>query len=76
MKIYITKYALTIGILEFEGKITSTSDDMVQVNKYEYYHKPFWYLTKEDAVEHANKLKANKIIALKKQISKLEKITF
>jgi len=49
---------------------------MVQVNKYEYYHKPFWYLTKEDAVEHANKLKANKLKALEKQIIKLEKLTF
>jgi len=80
MKIYITKHILTQGIIEKDGEILDGYDGrMVEIgglNSHEYYHKPYWHLTKEEAIEHAIKLKANKINSLKKQITKLEKLTF
>lgn len=79
MKVFITKYALTKGIIEVEGETTS-STTMVRYKsgKYpnQYIHKPFWYENREEAVKHAEELRKRKIASVKSQITKLEKITF
>ncbi len=76
MKVYITKYALTGGILEKEGYIVKDNDRMVAIDGYNYYHKPFWHITKEDAIKHAEEMRIKKLQSLDKQIKKISKIKF
>ena len=81
MKVYISKYALTSGVLEIDAEIcTYVSDDMIEdVNrKHTYYHGKGknWHLTKEAAIKVANKMKEKKITSLKKQIDSLNALTF
>lgn len=78
MKVYVTKYALTQGILELEGSVDEEHSTMFVVPGAfrRYYHKPFWHETREDAVKHADTLKASKIASIKKQIKKLEELKF
>ena len=80
MKVYITKYALTKGIIEKEVEPnTSISDKMVTEIKNGHrnsYHKPFWYESKEEAIAHAEILRKAKLNSLKKSISKIEKLDF
>ena len=79
MKVYITKYALTLGIEEREAEVSKVSDKMVVFDTRGYeqpVHKPFWHLTKEEAVAHAKELRVKKLASLQKQAAKLEKLTF
>lgn len=80
MKVYITKHALTKGIMEKEAEICdNVSKDMIKIttNHYpEYYHKPFWYTDKQEAIKHAENMCKKKIASLKKSIEKLEKLNF
>jgi len=80
MKIYITKYALTKGILEKEGEIGNCGlgDFIVVKSEYmdEIYHKPYFHFTYEDAIKHADEMRLKKIKSLKKQIGNLEKLKF
>jgi len=80
MKVYITKYALTKGILEKEEAevCKDTSLDMISVHsRYtEYYHKPDWHESKEEAIEQAEKMRERKIKNLEKQINKLKNLSF
>ncbi len=84
MKVWITKYALTRGIDESEAEIcSSVSDEMIKVLAIRgtltydnYFHKPYWYSSREAAVMHANAMRAAKLASLKKKISKLEKLEF
>lgn len=77
MKIYLTRYALTKGILEKE--VEETFENMVKENIGGYnktYRKPFWHSTMDGAIAHAEKMKSAKIASLKKSIEKLEKLDF
>lgn len=79
MKVYVTKFTLTQGILEKEAELcSSVSEKMIKVEgKYtEYFHKPFWYESKEDAINHAEKMKEVQIKSLEKRLEKLKKIKF
>lgn len=77
MKVWITKYALTSGIVEKEVE-TTHAESMVCAtdNPLACYHKPFWHTSREEAVAHAEKLRQAKIKSVKKQLDKLEKMTF
>lgn len=79
MKVYLTNKALTKGIVEKEGNIEPNYPTMF-IYKVKGYavpvHKPYWYETKKQALEHAEKLRVNKIASLNKQIAKLEKLKF
>ena len=81
MKVYITQYALTQGILEQDAELcTQTNDTMIRVkipNSFDvFYHKPFWYEDKQEAINHAEALRNKRIQSLKKSITKIEKIKF
>ena len=79
MKVYVTKYALTKGIIEKEVKESTVSKDMVveMIGGYSNgIHKPYWYENKDEAIAHAEKMKKDKLISLEKQIKKIEKIIF
>lgn len=77
MKVFITKYALSQGILEREVNKTQFSAMVSETNKrMNIYHKPFWHETMEEAIQHAETMRKAKIASLTKQISKLEKLNF
>jgi hypothetical protein len=85
MKVWITKFALTRGILVAET-IGEVQDNIVRVPKHSGFHKgryhsgyysdTEWYRTEEEAVAHAEKLRDTKLRNLRRQIDKLEKMQF
>lgn len=79
MKAFVTKHALTKGIIEVEATVNpNVSDDMIMTKEQypAYYHKGEWFETKYDAIEKAESMRIKKIESLKKQIKKLEKMNF
>lgn len=80
MKVWITKYALTDGIIEEEAE--PCGKDMIAVRNERalssYFHGEGknWHKTKESAIAKAEEMREKKIASLKKQIDKLEKIKF
>ena len=84
MKFYVTKYALTQGILEKEGELVDSIQKGQQFLKCknhfpimdEYYHGDDFHETKEKAILHAESMIINKIESLRKKILKLENIDF
>lgn len=81
MKAWITKYALTSGILEMEGEVVEKFTSMFRSNIdagefQQFFHKPYWHPSREAAVVHANELKERKIKSIEKSLSKLRKTTF
>jgi len=76
MKIYVTQYALTKGILEKRAEISGEMA-VVRLSSYsEIYFRPFWYTERDEAVKHAEILRQKKILSLKKRITKLENLKF
>jgi hypothetical protein len=78
-KVFIIKYALTSGIeeKELEIKTSSFGNEFVEENYYFFWKKKNeYFLTREEAVNHCEQMRKKKIESLKKQIAKLEKITF
>ena len=82
MKVWITKYALTDGIIEGEV-IGCKNDDLVFYDGQikdggEHLRKRFgeWCISKEEAIQKAEEMRQKKIASLKKQIEKLEEIRF
>lgn len=79
MKVFITKYALTIGIYEIEAEGTQQSGMISDSNNpYTYYHTEGkdWHRTREAAVKRAEEMRTKKIASVKKQLTKLEKMEF
>ena len=85
MKVWITKYALTVGIIEmqqipgatYEGKeYAFFVDGNGQYNTGFYipYEELFW--DKNSAIVKAEEMRQKKIASLKKQIEKLERMRF
>jgi hypothetical protein len=82
MKVWITKYALTTGIFEVDGELFAR-DTAVSYRRGtsgysypEYARGGEWQRTPELAILRANEMRVAKIASLKKQIAKLEKMTF
>ncbi len=82
MRVWVTRYALTQGILEIEGE--DCGDSMFHypgnhMDRYDqYYHGQGenWHLTRESAVKRAEEMRVAKIASLQKQIEKLKKVSF
>lgn len=77
MKAWITKYALTKGILEKE--VRDCGDGMAEESENHfptYYHGTDWHKDKQSAIAKAEEMRKKKIASLKKQIEKLEKMNF
>ena len=80
MKVWVTKYALTVGIQEYDDA-QQTSPNMVCVSCngfHEYFHGEGkeWHVTRESAIRRAEEMRKKKIISLRKSISGLESLTF
>lgn len=82
-KVFITKYALTQGIIEKETEITICKSPIGEpiecacVEEWPGYTigKEAFY-TLEEAIKKAEEMRKKKIASLKKQIEKLEKMEF
>ncbi len=87
MKIYLTKYVLSYGILEAEGTESKSIPGAVSVthidhpkwgddNPYLIVLKNEWKRTKEEARFQAQIKKLDRIASLRRQIKKLERMVF
>lgn len=79
MRVWITKYALTEGVFDVEGEITSSFPDMCswKSNGYPCFaHGKDWHKTESEALARAEQMRMNKIASLRKQIQKLDKLVF
>ena len=77
MKAYITKYALTKGIIEKEVSVLSLHMVRVTDNPYEeYYHGSEWHETLDQARTTACRMRDEKIASMRKKLAKLEKMIF
>lgn len=78
VKVYITKHALTSGIVEREAELCN-ENMIVTVEKWPaYYHGKGkeWHLSHESAVKRAEEMRQKKIESLKKQMKKIENLKF
>jgi hypothetical protein len=82
MKVYVSKYALTIGILERDAEYSHPNPDMIRAASNEFYHVEGreWHRTREEAVKRAEEavkraeeMRLAKIASLRKKIAELEK---
>lgn len=82
MKIWITKYALTKGILEKEAEIdfhetmASVPSADIRLGWTDYFHRPNWHKTQEEARARAEVMRQKKIASLERQLAKLRAIRF
>lgn len=80
MKVFVTKYALTQGIIEREADYCSyLSIGIIKARgpyTFEYYHKPFWYETMEEAIAHAETIRDKKLKSIEKQMKRIKSIKF
>lgn len=80
--VYVTKHALTSGIQERTLKSINENGKMIEVTPLsgEYglilIWKPYWHLTREEAILHAEEMRKKKIVSLRRQIAKMEKLKF
>jgi hypothetical protein len=79
IKVFATKYALSLGIEEFIAEWNEDFPTRVS-NRWHSatYHGEGrdWHRNYSDAVAKAEKMRVAKIVDLKKQIAKLEKMTW
>ena len=83
MKVWITKNALTEGILEKDGEENYSCKGMMKikgerVNQVEYYFGEGreWHLNKESAIKKAEEMRIKKIASLKQKIKKMGDLKF
>ena len=74
-KVYVTKYALSDGVLVRDGVIER---DMCKVPGHYgiYFHKGEFHEKIEDAQEDFERRKQQKLVSLQKQIDKIAKLEF
>ena len=80
-KVFITKYALTSGIKEMELEIIKSnfanSPDYVRDGSWTFFYiGKDVFLDKSEALNKAEGMRKKKIASLRKQIEKLEKLSF
>lgn len=78
MKVFITKYALTVGIQEINGELYAEGRAVMWGAYHESAHGEGkdWHRTRDGAVARAKLMRDKKIIAMKARIAKLEKMTW
>ena len=80
MKVFVTIRALTKGIEEREVKFDPVlgAPRMVEDSAFisTYYYGNEWHHNREDAVVRAEQMRLAKIASLRKQIAKLEALSF
>ena len=69
---WVTKYALTSGIIETKGQVSDTGS--LFFGKHGYAYRKDWQTSEQLAIERFHEMRLKKISSLKKQIEKLEKM--
>lgn len=75
-EVWVTKYALTNGVIECRSADVIEVKGKVAVTTFGMLFHPDWHNTEAAAIAHAKQMRDKKIASLKKQIEKLEKLTF
>lgn len=77
---WISKYALSSGIFELKDAEITGSGYLSKMEQfpshYHFYSPKDFHSTREMAVARAREMRTKKVSSLKKQIAKLEKMTF
>lgn len=75
---YVTRYALSSGILKTEAVQSSSFPEMISdtKNRGRNYHGKDWHRTPEAAIVRADEMRKAKIASLEKSITKLRKLKF
>jgi hypothetical protein len=78
MKLWVTKYALTSGIMEIDGEVSGDLAlwEVNGWNQYVHGEGKEWHRTFSGASNHAEKMRIKKIASHKNSIAKLEKLRF
>jgi hypothetical protein len=75
IKAYVTKYALTRGILLVEAEQCIDIDpSMIAFGEMDHAHGEDWHLSLEAALSRAEVMRRRKLAALRKQVARLEKL--
>ena len=84
-KVWITKYAISKGIFTVEGDVSSAAPSMFAAISRESGYSPHlyfhgegrdWHTTEESAKAWANEMVRKKLLSLRRQITKMEKMKF
>jgi len=82
MKAFVTKYALTSGIIEVDGEVSENHPTMLTVREasgmpyMNHHHGKDWHSTREDALARAEEMRKAKLISLAKQVKKISNLEF
>lgn len=80
MKVWITKYALTQGIIELEIENESDDPNVIYFKGSHGFSSSYrgkdWHKTKEDAIKRAEEMAQKKIESLQRQIIKICDLKF
>jgi len=80
VKVWVVKHLFSRGIIEVTGEMTESGAISIEDKKsawsYSHYHKGEWYSTQEEAIKKAEEMKARKLASLRKQIAKIEAMSF
>lgn len=76
MKVFVTKYALTKGILEIEGRVSESFPTMFIASRTQTFHGKDWHRMHTSALIRADQMRMAKIESLKQSIVKLQKMSF
>jgi hypothetical protein len=80
MKVWITKHALTSGIIETTVNKSDVSGIFLSYcNKqgyWEFCFKSFWHTSREDAIKHAEIMRERKLASLHKAIHRIAGLQF
>ena len=79
-KVWITKYALTMGVFSVDAKISNSMVYWRDVgsghNSYAHGEGRDWHRTESAALKRAEDMRKRKIESLRRSIKKFEKMTF
>lgn len=78
MKVWVTKCVFTQGIRVVDVMVPGGASTVVRTPSpyVQFFYGSDWHLTKEAAIQEAEKMRLKKIASLKKQIVKLEEMRF
>ena len=77
MTLYITRHALTQGIIEVDGDVSTEFPSMAVYNGINCcirLHKPDWHTDKRDAIARASQMLKMKQSSLVRQMEKLNRL--
>lgn len=81
MRVYITKYALTAGIIEVQDAEYTSSEGMISVKSrgtHAYFHGEGkdWHHSKDGAIKRAEVMRRRKLESIEKQRQRIEQLRF